>query len=69
MKDLVLSMPSDASAQVNYLFALASCENYQIPTLPQVNVQELIGQKIFSWYQDILFLRSHDEVAWFSNYE
>jgi len=69
MKDLALTMPADPSARINYLFTLAVCENYQIPTLPDVSVQDLISQRVFSWYHEILAVRSRDEVSWYSNYE
>ncbi len=62
-------MPSEPAARLNYLYALASCENYQLPTLPNVSVQEMIGERMYNWYKDLVSYRSQEDVAWFSNYE
>jgi hypothetical protein len=69
MENLIISMPAEPAARINYLYALASCENYPLPTLPGVTVQEMISNKMFDWYKNLLSYRSQDEVAWFSNYE
>lgn len=69
MENLIISMPAEPSARLNYMYALASCENYGLPTAPCINVQEMISNKIFSWYKEMISYQSEDEVAWFSNYE
>jgi hypothetical protein len=69
MENLIITMPHEPAARLNYLYALASCENYQLPTLPGVTVQDMISNKIFDWYKDFVSYRSQEEVAWFSNYE
>jgi hypothetical protein len=69
MDNLILNMPAEPAARLNYMYALASCENYHIPTLPGVTVQDMISNKIFDWYKGLVSYRSQEEVAWFSNYE
>jgi hypothetical protein len=69
MENLILNMPAEPAAKLNYMFALAACENYHIPTSPSLSVQEMISNKIYSWYKDMVSLRSEDEVSWYNNYE
>jgi hypothetical protein len=69
MQNLILDMPKDAAAQLNYMAILASCENYHIPTCPNVSVQELISSKIYSWYSSVVNTSDEQSVAWFMNYE
>lgn len=69
MENLILTMPAEPAAKINYMFALATCENYHLPTTPGISVQELISNKIYSWYNQMVSLRSEDEVSWFNNYE
>ena len=69
MQNLILDMPKDAAAQLNYMAILASCENYHIPTCPNISVQELISSKIYSWYSSVVNTSEEQSVAWFMNYE
>jgi hypothetical protein len=69
MENLILTMPAEPAARINYMFALASCENYHIPTLPCTSVQEMISNKIFSWYKEMISYQTEEEVSWYSNYE
>jgi hypothetical protein len=69
MQNLILDMPKDAAAQLNYMAILASCENYHIPTCPNISVQELISSKIYSWYSSVVNTSDEQSVAWFMNYE
>lgn len=69
MQNLILDMPKDAAAQLNYMSVLASCENYHIPTCPNISVQELISSKIYSWYSSMVNPSDEQNVAWFVNYE
>jgi hypothetical protein len=69
MENLILNMPVEPAAKLNYMFALAACENYHIPTSPSLSVQEMISNRIYSWYKDMVTLRSEDEVSWYNNYE
>ena len=68
MQSLILDMPREAGAQLNYLAVLASCENYHIPTCPNVSVQELISAKIYNWYAGMVHQHQED-VSYFMNYE
>jgi hypothetical protein len=68
MQNLILNMPREASAQVNYMSVLASCENYSIPTCPNVSVEELISSKLYSWYQSMVSA-DEQQIGWFLNYE
>jgi hypothetical protein len=69
MQSLILDMPKEAGAQLNYLAVLASCENYHIPTCPNVSVQELISNKIYNWYANMLHSQDQQQVSYFMNYE
>ena len=69
MQSLILDMPREAGAQLNYLSVLASCENYQIPTCPNMSVEELISNKIYSWYSAMIHFQDQQEVSYFMNYE
>jgi hypothetical protein len=69
MENLILSMPAEPAAQINYMFALASCENYHLPTTPCISVQEMISNKFFSWYKEMIIYQTEDEVSWYNNYE
>jgi hypothetical protein len=69
MQNLILDMPNDAAAQLNYMSVLASCENYHIPTCPNISVQELISNKIYTWYHQYETLALDNSIAWFANYE
>lgn len=69
MENLILDMPKEAAAQINYMSVLASCENYHIPTCPNVSVQELISNKIYNWYNQLLTVQDQSELAWYLNYE
>jgi len=50
MQELILDMPKEPAAQLNYMSVLATCENYHLPTCPSVTVQELISGKLYHWY-------------------
>ena len=69
MQNLILNMPKDAAAQINYMAVLASCENYNIPTCPNVSVEELISSKLYNWYASALNVQEEQMVSWFMNYE
>jgi hypothetical protein len=69
MQNLILEMPKDAAAQLNYISVLASCENYHIPTCPNMSVQELISSKIYSWYTGLMTAADEQSISWYMNYE
>jgi hypothetical protein len=69
MQNLILDMPREAAAQLNYMMVLASCENYHIPTCPSVSVEELISSKLYSWYTSVLNGQQEQIVSWYTNYE
>jgi hypothetical protein len=60
-----------ASPRINYMDILSELENYQLPTNINISVEEMINQKLYSWYlqeqqEDLLIL---DDAGWFMNYE
>jgi hypothetical protein len=69
MQNLILDMPREAAAQLNYMAVLASCENYHIPTCPSISVEELISSKLYSWYTSVLNGQQEQIVSWYTNYE
>jgi hypothetical protein len=69
MDNLIINMPVEPAARLNYMFALASCENYHLPTTPCLSVQEMISNKIFSWYKEMISYQTEEDVAWYNNYE
>jgi hypothetical protein len=70
MKNLIVDLPKDPTARVNYMSVLASCENYAIPSSPYLSVQEFIASKMYNWYHDMLpSALQRDEIAWYNNYE
>jgi hypothetical protein len=69
MQNLILDMPREAAAQLNYMAVLASCENYHIPTCPSISVEELISSKLYSWYTSVLNVQQEQIVSWYTNYE
>jgi hypothetical protein len=60
-----------ARARTNYMDVLSELENYQLPTNNTISVEEVVNQKLYSWYlqeqqEDLLIL---DDAGWFMNYE
>jgi len=60
-----------ARARTHYMDVLSELENYQLPTNNTISVEEVINQKLYSWYlqeqqEDLLIL---DDAGWFMNYE
>ena len=71
MHNLSLRQQPPAEAMINYIFVLASLENYSMPTNRNLSVEEIINRKIYSWYlqeQGINF-PGMDETDWFAHYE
>jgi hypothetical protein len=60
-----------AEAMINYLFVLASLENYGMPTNRHLSVEEIINRKIYSWYlrEHGIHMPSVDDTDWFAHYE
>jgi hypothetical protein len=60
-----------AEARINYIYVLASLENYGMPTNRHLSVEEIINKKIYSWYlqEQGIQLPGLDETDWFANYE
>jgi len=69
MENLIIRLPAEPAARLNYMFALAACENYHLPTTPCLSVQEMISNKFFSWYKEMISYQTEDEISWYSNYE
>ncbi len=70
MKNIVVDLPNDAAARINYISVLASLENYAIPSSPYLSVQEFISSKLYNWYKDIIPAATpREDVSWFMNYE
>jgi hypothetical protein len=69
MKNISMQLPAEPSAQINYISTLASLENYQLPTLPAMSVQEMISEKIFNWYHGMSEFEREMRLGYFNNYE
>ena len=70
MKNVIVDLPMDATARINYISVLASLENYAIPSSPYLSVQEFISSKLYNWYKDLGQAQmQRDDITWYSNYE
>jgi hypothetical protein len=70
MNNVIVELPKDAAARINYMYVLASLENYAIPSSPYLSVQEFISSKIYNWYNDILLVHAQrEDIGWYANYE
>jgi hypothetical protein len=70
MNNVIVDLPKDATARVNYMSVLASLENYDIPSSPYLSVQEFIASKMYNWYRDILpGINQREDIGWYVNYE
>lgn len=70
MKNIIVDLPNDAAARINYISVLAALENYAIPSSPYLSVQEFISSKLYNWYKDILPVDTPcEDVSWYMNYE
>jgi hypothetical protein len=60
-----------AEAMINYIYVLASLENYGMPTNRHLSVEEIINRKIYSWYlqEQGIHLPTLDDTDWFAHYE
>jgi hypothetical protein len=60
-----------AEAMINYLFVLASLENYGMPTNRHLSVEDIINRKIYSWYlhEQGIHMPGYDDTDWFAHYE
>ena len=70
MKNVIIDLPLDVTARVNYIAVLAGLENYAIPSSPYLSVQEFISLKMYNWYKDRLPAgNQRDDISWYANYE
>lgn len=70
MKNVIVDLPLDVTARVNYIAVLAGLENYAIPSSPYLSVQEFISRKMYNWYRDRIPASSpREDIGWYANYE
>jgi hypothetical protein len=70
MKNVIVELPQDAAARINYMSVLASLENYAIPSSPYLSVQEFISSKIYNWYNNMIPANiQREDISWYANYE
>ena len=70
MKNVIVDLPRDPTARINYMSVLAGLENYAIPSSPYLSVQEFISSKLYNWYNKMIPENGQrDDIAWYSNYE
>ena len=70
MKNIIVDLPLDASARINYISVLAGLENYAIPSSPYISVQEFISTKFYNWYKDLTPMHNQrEDITWYSSYE